>query len=97
MGEIEMKVVKKHNFRVEVFPDTFLVDKEDYKRMISNCNSIIDDIKRHVDDVDRMEIEYDVEVLCSHCKSEWEEESTGKPVCCEAAVLECIEEKKEAS
>jgi hypothetical protein len=95
------KVIKKSNFRVVVEPkrlgdygsvrtsDSFLRKpdqiEKDYQR---RCDEIAEQIKRHVDNVDRVEVEYDEEFTCSHCNQEWEADGSGCPTCCEKAEQE---------
>lgn len=40
------------------------------------CDRIVDDIKRHVDDVGSVEVEYDQSYACEFCGNVWTEEST---------------------
>ncbi|TBW96706.1 hypothetical protein TP46_12350 [Xanthomonas citri pv. aurantifolii] len=54
------------------------------KQYEERCREIVDQIKRHVDDVRSVEIESDHEAICSHCGSEWSEEDDAyNGGCCE--------------
>lgn len=85
------KITKKTNFRVIVEPRTRI-----YGIAISgverDCHNIVEQIKRHVDDVEDAYVEHDTEVRCSHCGYEWEEED-GVPQCCTKAQVEAAAEK----
>lgn len=105
-----MKITVKNNFRVVVTPrrlgdygsirvsDTFFGRKpEDVQRDYQQrCDEIVEQIKRHVDEVGYVEIECDTEDKCSHCGSDWHvstddmdpEFPTGTPYCCDRAVEE---------
>lgn len=78
-----MKIIEKGNFRVEVYPQTTAyginVDEEE-----DVCKSILDDIKRHVDDVKQAFIVYDEIARCSYCSDIWTEDGdTYNGGCCE--------------
>jgi hypothetical protein len=68
-----MKTIERSNFRVEVWPKTRVygikVDEEE-----SVCKSMIDDIKRHVDNWQAVGVECDKTTVCSHCGSKWTED-----------------------
>lgn len=40
---------------------------------ISICESIVQDIKRHVDDIQDARVVYHTELVCEHCDSIWTE------------------------
>lgn len=92
------KIIKKSNYRVVVEPKTHIYGialSEDAVK--GDCREIVDQIKRHVDDVCRVDIEFDTEAVCSHCGYGWElDEETGAPVCCNKAVDEFNNEKLKA-
>jgi hypothetical protein len=95
------KVIKKSNFRVVVEPkrlgdyggirtsDSFLRKpdqiEKDYQR---RCDEIAEEIKRHVDNVGSVEVNYDTEEVCGHCQREWEVDDEGCPTCCDKAIQE---------
>lgn len=102
------KIFKKSNFRVLVEPkrlgnygsvrtsDNFLRTEQqvekDYQR---RCDEIVEQIKRHVDDVDSANVEYDSDPVCSLCGSPWEQDENGMPLCCEKAEKEFVESKEQ--
>lgn len=62
-------------------------DAEGQKRwereMEQRCESIAADIKRHVDSVGHVAVEYDQDHVCSHCGAHWTEKSdTFNGGCC---------------
>jgi hypothetical protein len=101
------KIIRKSNFRVLVEPkrlgdygsirtsDSFLRKPEqiekDYQR---RCDDIVDQIKRHVDEVGDVSVDFDTESVCSHCGREWEEDENGEPVCCDSAIAEHNQSKE---
>ena len=54
----------------------------------SDCKDIIGQINRHVDGVKECHVEFTERVICEFCKSEWEEDENGQPLCCNKAVEE---------
>lgn len=95
-----MKVVKRYNFRVEVTPRSYLYGfrqtEEHFKEI---CESMVDEIQRHVNDVDYVETVWDESEHCSFCGYDWdevEEENSsdgwpkGMPLCCEEAQLDWV-------
>lgn len=105
-----MKLTRKSNFRIVVEPrrlgdygfiktsdSAFGRTEEDIeKEYLQRCREIEDDIKRHVDNVDYIGIEYDTHEECSHCGLGWElsedendpDFPVGCPVCCDTAAAE---------
>ena len=104
-----MKIIRKSNFRVVVEPrrlgdygairtsDTFCRTEEQVEiDYIQRCNEIVDDIKRHVDNIGNVSIEHDTDSICSHCNLTWEISETdsdpnfqkGCPMCCNKAIEE---------
>lgn len=72
---------------------------------VNAARSIIQDIKRHVDDCDNIEYELKVCEYCSFCDREWQtfteedekvdpEYIAGMPTCCEKAQEEWMEQNK---
>ena len=54
------------------------------KDMQERCNEMISDIKRHVDNVGHVYIDFDQEYVCEHCGSTWtEKSSTYNGGCCD--------------
>ena len=95
-----MKIVRKDNVRLEVFPTQSMIrgrdPEEDYKDDVSTCEYINTAIKRHVDDVRAIQTNHDEEVLCSFCESGWETNNIGMPLCCEEAQEEWRKENADA-
>lgn len=98
-----MKITRKVNFRVVVEPRSlgdygFIImsdnsfnrkDEDIEKEYLNRCEGIKDEIKRHVDNVRSIAVDYDVEERCSFCGFEWEVDTeTGEPRCCMSAVDE---------
>lgn len=92
-----MKLIKKSNFRVVVEPTTHIFGfalPEDTVQ--SNLKEIEAQIKRHIDNVEHIGIEYDKDEVCSYCNLTWEvsEDDSdpdfpkGCPVCCQDAIDE---------
>ena len=79
-----MKKTQKVNFRVVVEPSTFW-RKDCEKELMRDCNDIAGQIRRHVDGVGHVGIEYDMHECCEHCGSLWTEESAiYNGGCCDA-------------
>ena len=51
-------------------------------------DEIIKRIKRHVDDIQRMDVVYDSEDVCEFCGYDWETNTDGLPLCCDEAQKE---------
>lgn len=101
------KIIKKSNFKVVVEPkrlgdygsirvsDSFFRREDqiekDYER---RCMGMVDQIKRHVDEVDNAYVDYDTEEVCSHCGYEWDENEDGEPLCCDNAIAEYKQSKE---
>ena len=91
-----MKTTLKENYRVIVEPHYSLYlrgeEREDDAR--STCESIVDEIKRHVDDIQSVDIIFDESEICEFCQTEWEvydqdfpedDIIKGLPACCRKA------------
>ncbi len=94
-----MKKTLIKNYRVVIEPNysLYLRDEEREEDARRTCESIIEDIKRHVDDVDSVELDYEENEICEFCKEEWEVYDRdfpvdgiqkGLPACCEKAQQE---------
>lgn len=79
-----MKKIIKENIRVEVTPDVRLYHTDREKQALRICNSIESDIKRHIDDVDSIQVVWDTKEVCSFCGYTWDENGE----CCQAALDE---------
>lgn len=105
-----MKITVKTNFKVVIEPrrlgnygfvsvsDNFTGRSseqiaKDYEK---RCEEIIDQVKRHVDNVGYVGIENDSSERCSHCGNDWDvlpddsdpDWPKGTPVCCDKAIQE---------
>jgi len=92
-----MKLIKKSNPRIVVEPKTHIfgitLSEETQKR---DLREMQEQIKRHIDNVEDVRIEYDIDEVCSHCNLNWEvsedddgiEFPKGTPVCCQNAIDE---------
>lgn len=96
-----MVLSKKDNFRIIVEPkrlgdygffrtsDTHLRSQEQVEKdYISRCKEIIEDITRHVDNVNDAYLEYDIIYTCSHCGWGLNKDEINNPQCCKAAIDE---------
>lgn len=54
------------------------------KDMEARCSEMISDIKRHIDNVGSVHIDFDQEYVCEHCGAGWtEKSSTYNGGCCD--------------
>jgi len=93
-----MKTTIRENFSVRVFPKSLgnygafiLPDPsgDNSAEYMQRCLEIEYEIKRHVDGVGGVEIEYDEREVCSYCGYDWDvDEETGEPFCCQGAIDE---------
>lgn len=98
-----MKKTRKENICVVVDPSTYSGEKED--SILKTAEFIAQGIKRHVDDVQYVSIEYDTVHYCEFCDETWEVITTedvekypddpyaveGMPICCGKAQDEFLE------
>jgi hypothetical protein len=88
------KVVKKSNYRLRVEPSVHAgwlrrkTAEEIAKEEKDLCVEMEEQIRRHVDNIGRIEVEYDEETVCSHCGYEWDVDENGVPSCCKEAINE---------
>lgn len=70
------KAGEPENWRVVVYPDRniWLTASKKSDAQIT-CEHIEKAIKKHVDDVSYIEIEFDVPQACEHCGGQWTEDS----------------------
>ena len=80
-----MKVLQRTDFRVEIWPSQrMLILGDDTDKR--TCELIQEQVKRHIDDVEHVEIKCNVRYMCSFCKRDWgTDEQEGYPLCCQAA------------
>lgn len=92
-----MKLIKVSNYRVVVEPETHIFGNAISENTIQrNLKEIQEQIKRHVDNIAYIGVEFDKDEICSHCNLTWEvsEDDSdpdwpkGCPVCCQAAIDE---------
>lgn len=79
-----MRVTERTNYRVIVEPQgprwTSYIEKEQKR----DCEAIIEQIKRHVDGVSHLYVDFDTTHSCGHCGHVWTEKSdTYNGGCCE--------------
>lgn len=100
-----MKVQRKTNIRVEVYPRSpgdfgfasiggMSRSEQEELRL---CEEIAQQIRRHVDELPSrgnrgVDVVYETETVCSHCGYSWEEDENG-PLCCSKAQEEWDAEK----
>jgi len=84
-----MNRIVRSNFHVVVWPAPYWSHSDK-----DTCKEIMAQIKRHIDDVDRIEIDCDVEEVCEFCERTWEVDKDGCPECCDAAQQEWMEYEK---
>lgn len=96
------KVITKDNFRVIIEPkglgdygsvrvsDSMFhkTPAEREKAYERRCKEIMEQVKRHVDEVQYVHIDYDAHEHCSFCGYVWDIDEQGVPLCCDEAVLE---------
>lgn len=84
-----MKTHRVDNYRVVVMPEEpWLSTDRNAATLRRTCEDLIRDIKRHVDDIQSITWKCDEKDVCSFCGREWEEETDGSPLCCNAAIAE---------
>jgi hypothetical protein len=77
-----MKQQVKRNFRIEVTPEEPLFpDDRNVEGWLAKCQDMQDNILRHVDGIENIDILYDDLEICEFCTAEWEEDETGMPEC----------------
>ena len=79
------KITYEDNFRVVA--EVFSLSNADEARCRSDCQEVVDQIKKHIDDVTSVWIESDAIEACEHCETHWENaiDLFGYPWCCEKA------------
>lgn len=86
-----MKLTRQFRFRVvalvqEPYGAGGMKPEEYERRMRSEANAIKEAIERHVDGVSTITAISDT--VCNFCRSEWETDEAGVPVCCNKAISE---------
>jgi len=110
------KKIIKENFRVVIEPkglgDFGLAwasdsigcsDEEERAKMYERrCRDIVAQVKRHIDNIGWIGVEYDVREICEYCGNEWEvnqdpndpDWELGQPLCCDKAIEEWEKERR---
>lgn len=88
------RITQKSNYRVVIEPKTHIYGISLSQSTVDmDLKEIVEQVKRHVDNVHSVYIDYDKEDVCSDCGREWElDEETGEPTCCDSAIAEHNEE-----
>lgn len=73
-----------------IYGDGPEAEKRMEKDIIERCEEIIEQVKRHVDNVGYVGVEFDSEEQCPFCGYNWEAacDGTGAPGCCQKAIDE---------
>lgn len=79
---MSVKIVHS-NHRIEItpvisrwiWPANVSTEEAERKNIAKSCNDMIEEIKRHIDDVDSVAMRYDTDRVCEHCGSVWTEDS----------------------
>ncbi|SEN88795.1 hypothetical protein SAMN05660976_08542 [Nonomuraea pusilla] len=87
------------NYRLVITPDMYLRGKHGIAQVL--LDEMAAAVRRHVDYVGTVAIQWDTKAVCSHCGGEWETVTAddlasgdydgfvlGEPVCCEQASVE---------
>lgn len=76
--------MRKDDIRVIVYPNPNHYQNSERQDYL-DCESIREQIKRHVDNVASIEIVWDETRLCKYCGFEPSEDENGYPYCCDEA------------
>jgi hypothetical protein len=87
------KKVEFYNLRVAVYPISYR--KSGPTR--DDCVDIEREIKRHVDGVESIKVEYDRKEVCSFCGRKWATLEDGCPSCCTDAIEEWEKETEKSA
>jgi hypothetical protein len=85
-----MKKILKQNIRVEVIPSSYFYLRYTEEDLLRICARIKNEIARHTDNWDSINIVWDSKEFCEFCGAEWEDatDENGVPGCCQIAVDE---------
>ena len=86
-----MKTVKRDGYRVVVTPSTY--GGENHQKMLAACKTLAQSIKRHVDDIDEVDCDFDETEVCSFCGEKWDVYASGMPGCCDEAQQEWVADR----
>ena len=69
-----MKKLRKEDIKVVIIPEVYgcadTLQGDEF--IIMDCNSIVEQIRRHVDDVKYVSVEFTPKYYCEFCDREWE-------------------------
>ena len=84
-ANVRRACTERVNYRVVVTPEGPLGPRPARQ---SECESLIKDIRRHVDDVSGVYVDFDI--ACKFCGYGWDAalDDDGKPACCMEAIAE---------
>jgi len=82
-----------YDYRLTVWPGAWFSRIPGDK---SDCEDILEQIQRHVNGIKQVNIEFTTKDICEFCKSKWEQDENGQPVCCNKAVEEWDRLKSES-
>jgi len=94
-----MKITRKYEYRVEVYPRSlgdfvmarmsdYVIEPDEEKRNLhykKMCEEIASKIKQRIGNVASANVICDCEHLCSYCGHKWDEDENGLPLCCDEA------------
>ena len=80
------KKITKENIRIEVCPKVYAKILTTAEQEIRDCEAIIEQINRHVDDIAYCEVIWDTEITCEYCNYTWDETES----CCARAQEEFL-------
>ncbi len=95
-------LVIKHNYRIVIAPRRLgdygfmtvserMAEPDPVRRAKlyhERCESMIEQIKRHIDDVGSVYIEHETECSCPYCGNSWTPDEKGYNGCCDEQELE---------
>lgn len=80
-----MKKIEKSDYRVVVYPKgPYWMNRGAEKiaaAQKSDCEAMVEQIKRHVDEVGSVMVECDTKVCCSFCGTEWTQDGDSNWCC----------------
>lgn len=72
------KKVAYENFRVSVYPDSPWIARDEATRLRHErelCDEIKKEVRRHINNIGVVSVDFDTVKTCEHCGSAWTEES----------------------
>lgn len=96
------KNIKYENYRVEVIPaeQHYIIrlgkTRTEHEIKLDDAQKVAESIKRHVDDIEDVNVEVDASYVCEHCGEPWTEDSdTFNEGCCDEDLKHAPEEPEE--